>query len=176
MNLPNKLTVFRIVLIPFFVAAMYLEQLPGNRYIALAVFAIACITDALDGYIARKYNLITDLGKFLDPLADKLLVCTALIIFVDNGSLFGIAAIIIIAREFIISAFRLAATTKGRVIAAGIWGKIKTVVQMIMCFTLILDLGFPAWGYVRLVLICLAVLFTVISLCDYIFRNADVLR
>ena len=176
MNIPNKITLLRVILIPFFIAAMYITQIPGNRYIAFAIFAIASITDALDGYIARRDKLITDFGKFMDPLADKLLVCSALLIFVDFGLLPGIAAIIIISREFIISGFRLAALGKGRVIAAGWLGKIKTVLQMFMCFAMILDLPFGFWTYVRLVLMILAVAFTVISLVDYIFKNADVLK
>ena len=176
MNLPNKLTLLRVILIPFFIAAMYIDSIPGNRWIACGIFALASLTDALDGYIARKYKLITDFGKFMDPLADKLLVCSAILIFVDFHTLPGIAAIVIIAREFIISGFRLAALQKGRVIAAGWLGKIKTVLQMIMCFALIIDLPFGFYAYVRLVLICLAVLFTVLSLVDYIFKNADVLR
>ncbi len=176
MNLPNKLTLLRVILIPFFIAAMYLSQIPGNRFLACGIFALASITDALDGYIARKYNLITDFGKFMDPLADKLLVCSAILIFVDFHLLPGVAAIVIIAREFIISGFRLAALQKGRVIAAGWLGKIKTVLQMFMCFAMILDLPWSFWAYVRLTLMILAVAFTVISLVDYIFKNTDVLK
>lgn len=176
MNLPNKLTLFRVILVPFFIAAMYLEQVPYNRIIALVIFIVASLTDLLDGKMARRYNLITDFGKFMDPLADKLLVCSAIIVFVDNGSLFGVAAIIIIAREFIISGFRLVAAGKGNVIAAGWLGKIKTTLQMIMCLALIVEIDVPAWTYVRLTLIILAVLFTVISLVDYLFKNGSILK
>ena len=132
MNLPNKLTMLRVILIPFFVVCELIPYSWG-KWAALVIFVAASITDKLDGTIARKYNLITNFGKFMDPLADKLLVCSAMICFVGLGTLAPWIVIIIVAREFIISGFRLIAAENGRVIVAGIWGKAKTVVQMIMC-------------------------------------------
>ena len=134
MNLPNKLTILRVIMIPFFVVFMYLD-FAAAKWIALGIFIAAAITDTLDGQIARRCNLVTTFGKFMDPLADKLLVCSAMIALVDQGRIPAWIVIIIIAREFIISGFRLIAAEKGVVIAAGIWGKLKTVVQMVMvCF------------------------------------------
>ena len=165
MNTPNKLTVARMILVPFLVLFM-LTDLGGeaNRYIALAIFVVASVTDWFDGKLARKYNLVTNFGKFMDPLADKLLVCSAMICFVGLGTLAPWIVIIIVAREFIISGFRLIAAENGRVIAAGIWGKAKTVVQMIMCILLIMDVAIYA-----------ALILTIISLVDYIVHNLDVL-
>ena len=142
MNLPNKLTVLRVIMVPFFVFFM-LTDVGGaaNKWIALAIFVIASLTDMLDGKIARKYNLVTNFGKFMDPIADKLLVCSALICLVEKGALAAWIVIIIIGREFIISGFRLVASDKGVVIAASYWGKFKTVSQMLMVILLILDLG-----------------------------------
>ena len=148
MNLPNKLTILRVIMIPFFVAALLYDGGANQnmRYVAAALFIIASLTDMLDGKIARKYNLVTNFGKFMDPLADKLLVCSALICFAANPDCVmpAWAVIVIIAREFIISGFRLIAAEKGIVIAANYWGKVKTVVQMIMSIVLILDFSFPA--------------------------------
>ena len=138
MNLPNKLTIFRVILIPFFVVFMLAPICPGYaNYIAVAIFIVASLTDLLDGKIARKYNLVTNFGKFMDPLADKLLVCSALICFVELDKLPAWMVIIIIAREFIISGFRLVASDNGIVIAASWWGKSKTISQMIMILSLI---------------------------------------
>ena len=130
MNLPNKLTVLRVLMVPFFVLFM-LTDLGGaaNKWIALAIFVVASLTDLLDGKIARKYNLVTNFGKFMDPLADKLLVCSAMICLIEKGSLAAWIVIVIIAREFIISGFRLVASDSGIVIAASYWGKFKTVFQ-----------------------------------------------
>ena len=137
MNLPNKLTILRTILIPFFLIFIYTDFWgKGNAYIAVAIFIIASLTDLLDGKIARKYNLVTNFGKFMDPLADKLLVCSALIALVDLGKLAGWIVIVIIAREFIISGFRLVASDNGVVIAASYWGKFKTTFQMIMIILL----------------------------------------
>ena len=175
MNLPNKLTVLRVILVPFFVlfllGADYMG--PFSPYIALIIFIVASLTDMLDGKIARKYNLITNFGKFMDPLADKLLVCSALICFVDMHRMPTWVVLIIIAREFIISVFRLIAAENGRVIAAGIWGKAKTVVQMIMCILLIMDVS--ALSVVTTIAIYAALILTIISLVDYIVHNLDVL-
>ena len=141
MNLPNKLTILRVIMIPFFVFFL-LSGVGGSasKWIALVIFAAASITDTLDGYIARRDNLITDFGKFMDPLADKLLVCSALICFVELDKLPAWMVIIIIAREFIISGFRLVASDNGIVIAASWWGKSKTISQMIMIILLIADI------------------------------------
>ena len=133
MNLPNKLTTARVIVIPFFLVFLMTNFFEGSNYVALAIFIIASLTDMLDGKIARKYNLVTNFGKFMDPLADKLLVCSAMIAFIELGLMPAWIVIIIIAREFIISGFRLIAAEKNVVIAAGMSGKIKTTVQMIMC-------------------------------------------
>lgn len=175
MNLPNKLTILRVILIPFFVAfLMDAFGVPGTKWIALAIFIIASLTDMLDGKIARKYNLVTNFGKFMDPLADKLLVCSALIAFVDMDMVPTWIVMIIIAREFIISGFRLVASDNGIVIAAGIWGKLKTVCQMIMIIVLIADLGgvFTVLGQI---LIWLSLILTIVSLVDYLYTNRQVL-
>ena len=128
MNLPNKLTVLRVIMVPFFVVFMLIPSLGGaaNKYIALALFCIASFTDFLDGHLARKNNLVTNFGKFMDPLADKLLVCSALICLSSLGKLATWIVLVIIAREFIISGFRLVASDNGIVIAASYWGKFKT--------------------------------------------------
>ena len=148
MNLPNKLTIFRVILIPFFVFFLLTDVLGANGdYLALVIFIVASLTDMLDGKIARKYNLVTNFGKFMDPLADKLLVCSAMICLVDLKLLPAWIVIIMIAREFIISGFRLLAATNGVVIAAGIWGKIKTVVQMCMIIAILIDLPY-FWFYI----------------------------
>ncbi len=178
MNLPNKLTVFRVILIPFFVVFMLVDIFGyADKYIALAIFIVASLTDLLDGKIARKYNLVTDFGKFMDPLADKLLVCSALICLIDNPIPRWIV-LIIIARDFIISGFRLVASDNGRVIAAGMWGKVKTTVQMIMIIWLILfmDEGIKVCNIIGQVLIYIALILTLVSLIDYLVRNRDVLN
>lgn len=178
MNLPNKLTCLRVLLIPVFVVFMLIPTIPYNNYIAVTVFSIACITDALDGHIARKHNLVTNFGKFMDPLADKLLVGAALICFVSLQELNFPAwvAIVIISREFAISGFRLVAADNGIVIAASYWGKFKTISQMIMSILLIVH--FP-WGwvfYVEQFFIYVSMALTVISMIDYFAKNKDVLK
>ena len=174
MNLPNKLTILRVILIPFFVVFMLFDITgAADKWIALVIFCVASLTDMLDGKIARKYNLVTNFGKFMDPLADKLLVCTALICLTSMDRLNVIVVLVIIAREFIISGFRLIAAENGRVIAAGIWGKAKTVVQMIMCILLIMDVS--ALSVVTTIAIYAALILTIISLVDYIVHNLDVL-
>ncbi len=176
MNLPNQLTVLRILLIPFFVFFFYATQIPGNEFIALGIYIVACLTDLADGKIARKYGLVTTFGKFMDPLADKILVITALILFTAEGRMSAVALIIIVAREFIVSGFRLVASDKGIVIAAGMWGKVKTTVQMIMAIALMIHLEYQ-WFYVtEQVLIWLSVALTLISLYDYISKNISVLK
>lgn len=177
MNLPNKLTIFRVILIPFFVVFLLLQ--PDNqifRYIADAIFIIASLTDMLDGKIARKHNLVTNFGKFMDPLADKLLVCSAMICLIATEQLPAWIVIIIISREFIISGFRLIASDNGIVIAASMWGKFKTVFQMLMVIVLIADIPLTFFDILGTILIYAALILTVISLIDYIVKNKDVLK
>ena len=175
MNLPNKLTILRVILIPFFVVFMLFDITgAADKWIALVIFCVASLTDMLDGKIARKYNLVTNFGKFMDPLADKLLVCTALICLTSMNRLNVIVVLVIIAREFIISGFRLVASDNGIVIAASYWGKFKTVSQMALIIVLIMDLG-GVWNVVGTVLTWLALLLTVVSLIDYIAKNKQVL-
>lgn len=177
MNLPNKLTIFRVILIPFFVFFMLAPYFPDNgKYIAVAIFIIASLTDMLDGKIARKYNLVTNFGKFMDPLADKLLVCSAMICLVATGQLASWIVIIIISREFIISGFRLIAADNGIVIAASYWGKFKTVFQMLMIIVLILDIQNAGFQVLGVILTYVALILTVVSLIDYIAKNKQVLK
>ena len=175
MNLPNKLTILRVILIPFFVVFMLFDITgAADKWIALVIFCVASLTDMLDGKIARKYNLVTNFGKFMDPLANKLLVCTALICLTSMNRLNVIVVLVIIAREFIISGFRLVASDNGIVIAASYWGKFKTVSQMALIIVLIMDLG-GVWNVVGTVLTWVALLLTVVSLIDYIAKNKQVL-
>ena len=146
------------------------------KWVALGVFIAASLTDMLDGKIARKYNLVTNFGKFMDPLADKLLVCSALIALSDIGRMPAWIVIVIIARDFIISGFRLVAAEKGVVIAAGWSGKIKTTVQMIMVCFLVADLGGKVFYVIDQMLIYLALVLTIVSLLDYLVHNKDVLK
>lgn len=175
MNLPNKLTVLRVCMIPFFVVMLLLNggENQTYRYIAAAIFIVASLTDMLDGKIARKYNLVTNFGKFMDPLADKLLVCSALICLVDLKQLPAWMAIVIISREFIISGFRLVASDNGIVIAASYWGKFKTTFQMISVILLIVRI--PALTVLTQICVWTALVLTVISLVDYIAKNHKVL-
>ena len=175
MNLPNKLTTLRVLLVPVFVLFTLTEIVPGyDKYLAVAVFIIASLTDFLDGMIARKYNLVTNFGKFMDPLADKLLVCAALICLVSKALLPAWIVIVIISREFIISGFRLVASDNGVVIAASYWGKFKTTFQMLMIIVLLLDLG-GVFDLIGQVLTWLALLLTVVSLIDYLVKNKHVI-
>ena len=162
MNLPNKLTMFRVILIPFFIVFLLIPITPYDKWIALAIFVIASLTDLLDGKIARKYNLVTNFGKFMDPLADKLLVCSALICLIELDKIPSWMVIIIIAREFIISGFRLVASDNGVVIAASYFGKFKTTFQMLAVCLMIADL--PALHVVTQVVLWIAVILTVVSL------------
>lgn len=175
MNLPNKLTVLRVLMIPFFVVFMLLP-IAGtyDKWIALGLFIIASLTDMLDGKIARKYNLVTNFGKFMDPLADKLLVCSALICLIDTGAIPSWMVIVIIAREFIISGFRLIASDNGVVIAASYWGKFKTVFQMVMICLMIADLEVLA--LVTDIVMWIALILTVVSLLDYLMKNKGILQ
>ena len=197
MNLPNKLTVFRVILIlPFILLllgshegwgwfqAIFGEQGTAAEWIALAVFIVASLTDMLDGKIARKYHLVTNFGKFMDPLADKLLVCAAMIVLVEMGRIPSWIVVIIISREFIISGFRLIASDKGVVIAASYWGKFKTTFQMIMiCLMIVEDVpvfanlgGGKAFGILTTVIMVIALALTVVSLIDYIWKNKDIMK
>ena len=176
MNLPNKLTVARVISIPFFVFFLLFE--PSNttfKWVALAIFIIASLTDMLDGKIARKYNLITDFGKFMDPLADKLLVCSAMIGLIELGRIPTWIVIIIIAREFVISGFRLIAADNGRVIAASYWGKFKTTFQMIMVILMIANFDYPIINLLTNIIMWVALALTIISLVDYLVKNKDVM-
>lgn len=179
MNLPNKLTIMRVILIPFFVFFMLAPYFEGyGNYIAVAIFIVASLTDMLDGKIARKYNLVTNFGKFMDPLADKLLVCSAMICLIEKGSLASWIVIIIIAREFIISGFRLIASDNGIVIAASYWGKFKTTFQMLMVIVIIFNINLQL-GWLNIlgtILIYVSLVLTVVSLIDYIAKNKDVLK
>lgn len=188
MNLANKLTLLRVILIPFFIVCFYIPNLvvntisvnnyliPYANLLGLVIFLLAAITDFIDGYIARKYNMITDFGKFMDPLADKLLVTAALLILLENGLIAGWVVFIILAREFIVTGFRTIAASKGVVIAAGWLGKIKTVVQFIMISTLLL-LNYPFelfnWP-VDQIFVVLAVVLTVASGVEYIYKNLHI--
>lgn len=171
MNLPNKLTILRVLLVPVFVVFLLIDL--GGQYsnvIALVIFVVASLTDALDGHLARKNNLVTNFGKFMDPLADKLLVCSALLCLMELDRIPAWMVLIIIAREFIISGFRLVASDAGVVIAASYWGKIKTVVQVVMIIALLIEFPYAmviAWA---------AVILTVVSLVDYIAKNIDVIK
>ena len=175
MNLPNKLTTLRVIMIPFFVFFLLWQN--GENYtfrmIALALFIIASLTDLLDGKIARKYNLVTNFGKFMDPLADKLLVCSALICLIELNALPAWMVIIIISREFIISGFRLIASDNGVVIAASYWGKFKTTFQMVSVVLLILDI--PALAFVTTICVWIALVLTIVPLVDYIYKNHKIL-
>lgn len=176
MNLPNKITIFRVGMIPVFLVFMLVPGIPFNNYIATVVFVIACISDAVDGHLARKNNLVTNFGKFMDPLADKLLVCSALICFVELNLMPAWMVIVIIAREFIISGFRTVAADSGVVIAASYWGKFKTIVQMIVCIMLIARLPFSWMRILEEIFMWLALALTLISLFEYLWKNRKVIK
>ena len=175
MNLPNKLTILRVILIPFFVAALLAGggQIPVLRYLAAAIFIVASLTDMLDGKIARKYNLVTNFGKFMDPLADKLLVCAALICLVELRQIPAWMVIVIVSREFTISGFRLVAAEQGIVIAASYWGKFKTTFQMIAVILMILNL--PVLRLVTDAFVWIALILTIVSLVNYVAKNHKIL-
>lgn len=174
MNLPNKLTLFRVILIPFFIVFLLVPITPYDKWIALAIFIIASLTDLLDGKIARKYNLVTNFGKFMDPLADKLLVCSALICLIELNKIPSWMVILIIAREFVISGFRLIASDNGVVIAASYFGKFKTTFQMIAVCLLIADI--QTLALLTDIVLWIAVALTVVSLIDYLIKNKDVMK
>lgn len=176
MNLPNKLTIFRIVLVPVFLIFLLGQFGYWANIVAAVIFIAASATDMLDGYIARKYNMITNFGKFMDPLADKLLVDSALIALVALGRIEAWIVIVIIGREFIISGFRLVAADNGTVIAASFWGKIKTVFQMAATILLIFDFSWFPIYLITQILVYIALVLTVVSLIDYLIKNRNVLK
>lgn len=179
MNLPNKLTVLRILLVPIFLLFFLCPQIPLHYLWAAITFAVSAITDCIDGRIARKYNMVTDFGKFLDPLADKILVTSALICFIPSGLAGPVMVIIILARDFLVTSLRLVASGKGTVISANIWGKCKTVSQMaaISVILLLLAVGqliaLPSfWVYLTSqILLWIATLFTILSGIIYLWQN-----
>lgn len=190
MNLPNKLTLGRIILVPFFVAAMLID-FSFNHLVALLIFITASITDLFDGKIARKHNLVTDFGKFADPLADKILVLSALLCFVQNGYCDCVAVIIVLFREFAVTSIRLIAASKGKVVAANIWGKVKTVTQMIAIIAILVfnstmnilniiplnvDIIFTLeniFHIIGMVLIWISTFFAILSGVIYIYQNRE---
>lgn len=176
MNLPNKLTVARMFMVPIFVAITYLLPEGYARYVAVAIFIIASLTDWLDGYIARKLNLVTTFGKYMDPLADKVLVAAALIYLVERGLVFGWIVVVIIAREFLVSGLRIIAIDKGIIIAASYWGKIKTAVTMIMIIVVMLEFEYVGKAIIENVLIYGSMALTLISAVDYTIKNIQVFK
>ena len=175
MNLPNKLTVFRVVLVPFFVAFLLLSGTNESlKWVALVIFVVASLTDLLDGHIARSRNLVTTFGKFMDPLADKILTISGMIVLIELGRIPSWIVVIIVAREFIISGFRLVAAENGVVIAANYWGKFKTNFQMAMIILMIMNI--PRLGLVTDIVMWIALLLTIISLATYIMQNMEVVR
>lgn len=198
MNLPNKLTLLRLILIPFFIAAFYLGFFAGHYFVALGIFVVASLTDFLDGYIARKYNMVTDLGKFLDPIADKVLVLAGLIVLIADpyetnvfgrigiiGTIYGgVGVSIIMAREMVVSSLRMMAAKKGIVLAAEMTGKVKTFFTDVTIIVLLLagdllnfapDVG-VVFDYIGLVCFGISVLLTIISGCSYLIKNKEVFK
>lgn len=177
MNLPNKLTVFRVFCIPIFVAMMLITAIPYNYYIALGIFIVASLTDLFDGKIARKYNLVTNFGKFMDPLADKMLVCAALICL-SPKMIPAWVVIIIVSRELFISGFRILAADQGIVLAAGWWGKFKTAFSMIMLVVLIFNIQLQneILSVIGWALIWISLALTIISMIEYVYKNIEVLK
>lgn len=174
MNIANKITLVRIFLVPVFLLFMLTDFTAYNSIIAFVVFVIATLTDKIDGTIARKYNLVTDFGKFLDPIADKLLVCSALICLTADGTIPAWITIVIIGREFIISAFRLVCADTGKTVAASWWGKSKTIAQMVTIIVLLLNIA--QLKILEDILIYVSLVLTVISLVDYFLKNKEVLK
>ncbi len=180
MNTANKLTILRIILVPIFMILLLLES-TAMHYAAMAVFIIASLTDMLDGKIARKYNQITNFGKFMDPLADKMLTTAAFLVFMEQGIINSWAILIILVREFMVSGIRLSAASEGIVIAASFWGKFKTVSQMvaIIATILITNLTFiPQVTAIAISAVCIwiSIVFTVISGVEYVAKNIGCLK
>ena len=194
MNLPNKLTMLRLILVPFYVFFLLMTMIPHHYLIALLIFAVAAYTDHLDGKIARKHNLITDFGKFADPLADKIMIFSALACFIQLGLTGALVLIITAAREFAVTSVRLVAADKGKVVAANIWGKLKTVSQIVAVLVVMLlqyinELsamgiisfanldGVSFWfGVAGEVLLWISVVFTLISGVIYIYQNFEFIK
>mgnify|MGYP005772154503 FL=1 len=178
MNLANKLTTLRVVLIPVFLVILLSPFVaePLNRYVAVGIFIVASVTDFLDGYIARSRNMVTNFGKFMDPLADKLLVCSALVSMVELGDLPAWVVVIILSREFAITGFRTLAMEANIVMAASWWGKIKTTTQMLMIIVVLLQIQSGVMNSIETILVLLAVFFTIVSGVDYIVKNKSVLK
>ena len=172
MNLPNKITIFRVCMIPVFLVFMLIPGIPFGNYIATAVFAIACASDALDGYIARKHNLVTNFGKFMDPLADKCLVTAAMLWFVEIGQMPAWALLIVLIREFAVSGLRMVASDKGRVIAAGWSGKVTTASTRVCIVLMFL----PIPAIVNTICVWVIALTTLYSGVEYFIKNKDVLN
>ncbi len=177
-DLPNRLTILRVIMIPFFVFFLLAQPFGEtvSNWVALVIFVAASLTDMADGKIARKYNYITNFGKFMDPLADKLLTCCAMICLVGLGRLESWIVCIIVAREFTISGFRLIAAERGKVIAANYWGKFKTTFQMIMVILMVADIPIAAIQVLTQIVKWIALALTVISLITYFYQNKDVLK
>ncbi|MFT5871620.1 MAG: CDP-diacylglycerol--glycerol-3-phosphate 3-phosphatidyltransferase [Clostridium sp.] len=178
MNLANKLTMMRIFLVPIFLIFMAVQGIPYGKELATAIFILASLTDKLDGYIARSRNQITNFGKFMDPLADKLLVTAALVSLVELHIVPSWVAMIIIAREFAVSGLRTIAASEGKVIAASYWGKIKTVIQIVAIITALLNLSYvnPFLNILTNIFMAVAVIITVISGVDYFVKNKGAIR
>ena len=176
MNLANKLTLARVIMIPVFLVVLFCMAEPMNRYLAVLIFIVASLTDFLDGYIARKYHMVSNFGKFMDPLADKILVMAAMVSMVALGDLASWVVIVILAREFAITGFRTLAVEANIVMAASWWGKVKTTVQMIMIPIVLLNLPFAFMPVLETALVYLSVFFTVFSGADYIIKNKQVLN
>ena len=193
MNLPNKLTMLRIILVPFYIFFLLMPGIPHHYLIALIIFGAASYTDHLDGKIARKYNMITDFGKFADPLADKIMILAALACFVQLGLTNAVVLTVIVAREFMVTAMRLVASSKGKVVAANNWGKAKTISQiaavlLVMIFQYILELGamglvnintaslIPVFGLIGEIALWISALLTVISGVVYIVQNFEFIK
>ena len=195
MNLPNKITLTRIFMIPVFIVLFYLEVMPYHHIVAAVVFALAAFTDALDGHIARSRNLVTNLGKFLDPIADKVLVSTAFILLLTSPAVFmlspfgwagwvtaAICVSVILARELIVSGFRMIAAGRNLVLAADKLGKFKTTAQDVSIFLLVASLSFLGYtfgrviAYIGLAFFALCTVLTVVSGANYIIKNRQVLR
>ena len=171
MNLANKLTMLRVVMIPVFLGVLFLAPAPMNRYIAVIIFIVASLTDMLDGKIARKYNLVSNFGKFMDPLADKCLVVAALCWFVENGQMAGWVLAVVLLREFAVSGMRLVAVEKGRVIAAGWSGKVKTAATMVCIILMFL----PIPALLNTLCVTVIVVTTIWSGLEYFMKNKDCL-
>ncbi len=184
MNLPNKLTMLRIVMIPFFMLFIELENVQNHILWAFIIFVLASLTDLIDGKIARKYNLITDFGKFMDPLADKILVTSALVYFIPMGLAPAWVVILILAREFLVTSLRLIASGKGIVIAADKWGKYKTAITMIwICYALLVQNFYPMmsvdvgaiFAFIHILLMILSLALTLISGINYVWKNKELI-